>query len=120
MKNVYLAQFSTVSLDTYYFFPYSVGLIRSYAQSIPLISKNYDLKPLLWKKLAIDDLVNSLDNPAVFGFSSYVWNANYNLQLAKAVKTSSIHYEVPISYSGRTFEDGKKIKARHSLSVIYI
>jgi len=87
MKNVYLAQFSTVSLDTYYFFPYSVGLIRSYAQSIPLISKNYDLKPLLWKKLPIDDLVNSLDNPAVFGFSSYVWNANYNLQLAKAVKT---------------------------------
>lgn len=86
MKNVYLAQFSTVSLDTYYFFPYSVGLIRSYAESIPLIAKNYDLKPLLWKKLAIDDLVNSLDNPAVFGFSSYVWNANYNLQLAKAVK----------------------------------
>src|SRR5210317_1487965 len=86
MKNVYLAQFSTVSLDTYYFFPYSVGLIQSYAHSIPIIAKNYDLKPLLWKKLPIDELVNSLDNPAVFGFSSYVWNANYNLQLAKAVK----------------------------------
>ena len=86
MKNVYLAQFSTVSLDTYYFFPYSVGLIQSYAKSIPIIAKNYNLKPLLWKKLPIDELVNSLDNPAVFGFSSYVWNANYNLQLAKAVK----------------------------------
>lgn len=86
MKNVYLAQFSTVSLDTYYFFPYSVGLIKSYAESIPIITKNYDIKPLLWKKLPIDELVNSLDNPAVFGFSSYVWNANYNLQLAKAVK----------------------------------
>ena len=86
MKNVYLAQFSTVSLDTYYFFPYSVGLIQSYAQSLPLIAKNYNFKPLLWKKLPIDELVNSLDNPAVFGFSSYVWNANYNLQLAKAVK----------------------------------
>ena len=86
MKNVYLAQFSTVSLDTYYFFPYSVGLIQSYAHSVPIIAKNYDLKPLLWKKLPIDELVNSLDNPAVFGFSSYVWNANYNLQLAKAVK----------------------------------
>ena len=87
MKNVYLAQFSTVSLDTYYFFPYSVGLIQSYAKSIPIIAKNYNLKPLLWKKLPIDQLVNSLDNPAVFGFSSYVWNANYNLQLAKAVKS---------------------------------
>jgi radical SAM superfamily enzyme YgiQ (UPF0313 family) len=41
----------------------------------------------LWKKLPIDQLVNSIDNPAVFGFSSYVWNANYNLQLAKAVKS---------------------------------
>lgn len=39
--------------------------------------------------------------------------------LAKAVKNSSVHYEVPISYSGRSFEDGKKIKARHSLKVIY-
>lgn len=88
MRNVYLAQFSTVSLDTYYFFPYSVGLILSYAQSRPLIAKNYNFKPLLWKKLPIDELVNSLDNPAVFGFSSYVWNANYNLQLAKAVKAN--------------------------------
>jgi len=87
MKNVYLAQFSTVSLDTYYFFPYSVGLIKSYAQSIPLIAKNYEFKPLLWKKMEIADLVASLDTPAIFGFSSYVWNANYNLQLAKAIKT---------------------------------
>ena len=39
--------------------------------------------------------------------------------LAKAVKNSTIHYEVPISYSGRSFEDGKKIKARHSLKVVY-
>ena len=37
--------------------------------------------------------------------------------LGTAVKSSSIYYEVPISYSGRTFEDGKKIKARHTISV---
>ena len=40
--------------------------------------------------------------------------------LATAVKSSKIFYEVPISYSGRTFEEGKKIKARHTLSVIYM
>tara|TARA_B100000035_G_scaffold288028_1_gene273391 strand:+ start:3995 stop:4684 length:690 start_codon:yes stop_codon:yes gene_type:complete len=38
--------------------------------------------------------------------------------LATAVKSSKVFYEVPISYSGRTFEEGKKIKARHTLSVI--
>ena len=38
--------------------------------------------------------------------------------LGTAVRSSSVHFEVPISYSGRTFEDGKKIKARHTLGVI--
>ena len=40
--------------------------------------------------------------------------------LATAVKSSSIYYEVPISYSGRSFEDGKKIKARHTLRVVWM
>lgn len=40
--------------------------------------------------------------------------------LATTVKASRIFYEVPISYSGRTFEEGKKIKARHIFSVIYM
>ena len=40
--------------------------------------------------------------------------------LATSVNKSKIFYEVPISYSGRTFEEGKKIKARHTFSVIYM
>ncbi len=40
--------------------------------------------------------------------------------LATAVKSSKVFYEVPISYSGRTFEEGKKIKARHTFAVIYM
>ena len=40
--------------------------------------------------------------------------------LGTAINKSKIFYEVPISYSGRTFEEGKKIKARHTFSVIYM
>tara|TARA_B100001057_G_scaffold468816_1_gene528422 strand:- start:625 stop:1314 length:690 start_codon:yes stop_codon:yes gene_type:complete len=40
--------------------------------------------------------------------------------LSVAIQNSTIHYEVPISYSGRTFEEGKKIKGRHVLKVIYM
>ena len=40
--------------------------------------------------------------------------------LATAVKESNIHYEVPISYSGRSFSEGKKIKARHTFGVIFM
>ncbi|OUU48125.1 MAG: glycosyltransferase [Flavobacteriaceae bacterium TMED68] len=40
--------------------------------------------------------------------------------LSVAIQNSTIHYEVPISYSGRTFREGKKIKGRHVLKVIYM
>lgn len=39
--------------------------------------------------------------------------------LAKCVRNSKSHYEVPISYHGRTYEDGKKIKAYHIIPVIW-
>ncbi len=40
--------------------------------------------------------------------------------LSLAIKNSIVHYEVPISYSGRTFEEGKKIRGRHVFKVIYM
>jgi radical SAM superfamily enzyme YgiQ (UPF0313 family) len=86
MKNVYLTQFSTVTLGTYYFFPYSAGLLWAYAQLNDTIKETYTLKRFFYRKDAINTIVESLDNPAVFGLSAYVWNINYNLALAKAVK----------------------------------
>lgn len=38
--------------------------------------------------------------------------------LGTVVKKGVVFYEVPISYSGRTFNEGKKIRARHALLVI--
>jgi len=86
MKNVYLAQFSTVTVGKYYFIPYSTGLLWAYAQTHSNITDKYVLKKMFWRKEDITQIVNSLDAPAVFALSSYVWNINYNLELAKAVK----------------------------------
>jgi glycosyltransferase involved in cell wall biosynthesis len=38
--------------------------------------------------------------------------------LAKCVKNSESHYEVPISYHGRTYDQGKKIRAYHIFAVL--
>ena len=38
--------------------------------------------------------------------------------LCKVVKKGKKFYEVPISYNGRTYEEGKKIKFYHIFSVI--
>jgi glycosyltransferase involved in cell wall biosynthesis len=38
--------------------------------------------------------------------------------LTLAVKRSRVYYEVPICYFGRTYEEGKKIRAHHIIAVI--
>ena len=38
--------------------------------------------------------------------------------LTLAVKRSKVYYEVPICYYGRTYEEGKKIRAHHIVAVI--
>lgn len=38
--------------------------------------------------------------------------------LSLAVKRSRVYYEVPISYYGRTYDEGKKIRAHHMLAVV--
>ncbi|WP_096700118.1 glycosyltransferase family 2 protein [Magnetospirillum sp. 15-1] len=37
--------------------------------------------------------------------------------LSKAVAASTVYYEVPVSYHGRTYAEGKKIKAHHIFAV---
>jgi len=39
--------------------------------------------------------------------------------LSKAVANGKSLYEVPICYQGRTYEEGKKIRAHHAISVIW-
>lgn len=38
--------------------------------------------------------------------------------LCRAVRRAKIIYEVPVSYHGRSYEEGKKIRARHAIPVI--
>lgn len=39
--------------------------------------------------------------------------------LTKAVKKGRVFYEVPISYHGRSYDEGKKIRAHHVISVLW-
>ena len=57
MKNVYLTQFSTVTFGTYYFFPYSTGLLWSYAQLNETIKSTYNLKRFFYRKDHINIIV---------------------------------------------------------------
>ena len=89
MKNVYLFQ----PQYTYFFndklnnwIPYSVGSLWNYAQQFEDITQTYKLNDLIFKREIIDELLDRLEEPAICGFSCYVWNINYCLAVAEKVK----------------------------------
>ena len=87
MKNVYLSQMSLeLPGSKYYYFPYSVGVVWCYASNDPVVHENYQLKELYFLKDDLDTIVDNMEDPAVLGLSSYIWNTNYNEEFAKKVK----------------------------------
>lgn len=86
-KNVYLSHFSIViNPGENQFLPYSSATLWSYAQTQSDIIEQYQLGGMFFEKQEYKLIVDSLDNPSVFGMSCYVWNANYNDGLAQAIK----------------------------------
>ena len=49
---------------------------------------------------------------------TYGWEQHAEI-LSIATQRGKVFYEVPISYHGRTYEDGKKIRAHHAIAVIW-
>ena len=85
MKNVYFVQPNN-SLSGSLFLPYAVGAIAAYCFDLEEIRQQYELKSLLFTKEPIETAINKFDNPYIAGFSCYMWNVEYNLALAEAVK----------------------------------
>lgn len=66
--------------------PYSAACLWAYAQSFDDISEYWQLDRLHYQRLPINDVLDSLIDPALCAFSCYVWNEKYNLALAQAIK----------------------------------
>lgn len=67
-------------------FPYAIGAIASYAWLDEEISENYVLEKIFFLRENIQTVVSSLKSPFLVGFSNYIWNFEYNKQLARSIK----------------------------------
>jgi putative methyltransferase len=83
MNNVYFCQFSE-PCNGYIYLPYSIGFIISHLKTVKDLSEN-NFK-ILFLKEEVDFLINSLNSPKYMFFSTYGWNYNYSLMIAKTVK----------------------------------
>lgn len=89
MRHVYLfqPQYALQHQDKInYWLPYSAGCIWSHAQSIDRIKENFQLQDLIFKRVKMSTLLSNMKEPAVCGFSCYVWNEKYCLEAAKQIK----------------------------------
>jgi radical SAM superfamily enzyme YgiQ (UPF0313 family) len=89
MHNIYLFQ-PQFSVEFHgqknYWIPYSVGCLWSYLQQYKDITDNWNLKELGHKREDQQLIIDRMENPKLCGFSCYVWNERYSLDLAKKVK----------------------------------
>lgn len=88
MKNVYLIQAEITSgyLNNEHYLPFSVGCIWAYANQFEEVYNNYKLKDVIWRRDRQRDVMEKIVDPDIIGFSTYVWNHNWNLTLAKKIK----------------------------------
>ncbi len=87
MKNIYFVQPNN-NLANSIFLPYSTGTIAAYSFSHDNIKKSYNLKSFIFEKEDINKVMTTVNMPYLIGFSNYMWNIEYNIALAKAIKNT--------------------------------
>jgi len=89
MKNVYLFQPQYAveyRKEITYWLPYSVGCLWSYVSQFDHIKENFQLKDLIFRRDPPDQVIERMEEPALVGFSCYIWNEKYCLTMAKKIK----------------------------------
>lgn len=84
-KNVYFLQPNNLLSGSIYL-PYSIGTIAAYCFQFEHIKNYYNLCDFIFIKEPKNEVIEKIDAPYILGFSNYMWNIDYNLELAKAVK----------------------------------
>ena len=83
--NLYCFQFSYLYGNEIYL-PYSIGILWAYAQTIPKIKNNIENKGFVILRENPNDIVERLEDPQIAAFSTYIWNWEISVSVARIVK----------------------------------
>ncbi len=84
-KNVYMVQANYLHGNSTYF-PFAVGTLIAAAKADSKITENYNFGEIFFLRENTDSVLERMKNPAVVGFSNYLWNYEYNKLLAKKLR----------------------------------
>ena len=100
MKKLYLVEISDVYANQIRL-PYSTGVVWSYCTKDKNIIDNYKLVDWFYHRQNVDDIINSIKNPDVIGFSCWVWNWQITNHIAKKNKR-----KIPKMFNSFWWRDG--------------
>lgn len=80
-----LVQLNTSFSDQYYF-PLSAGMLQAYAEKHLAYAKDYEFTVPIYKFMRINEASELLSDCDIVGVSSYVWNEQNSLAIAKDYK----------------------------------
>lgn len=83
--NVYICNLPDVTNGVLYI-PYVYGALRAHAEQDERLRGAYRFGAPLWRMDALEQMLEHFQEPAVVGFSTYVWNERNSHRLAAAVK----------------------------------
>jgi tRNA A37 methylthiotransferase MiaB len=72
-----------------HYLPYSVGILWAYIQKFEHLKEAYELDHIIWRRDPLAETVEKLASNDVVAFSTYVWNKNYNYELARRIKEAN-------------------------------
>ena len=89
MKNIYMIQACDLhgtDNEKSAYLPYATGMLIAFAFKNDFIRSHYAIKRFVYYKEDIDAVIARMEEPAIVGFSSYVWNYEYNKVFAAKLK----------------------------------
>ncbi len=66
--------------------PYTAGQLSAYAFADNDVAENYRLENIFFLREPVDDILRKIENPSVAAFSTYMWNFNFNKEVARRIK----------------------------------
>ena len=66
--------------------PYTAGQLCAYAFADKDVADNFTLENIFFLRDSVDKVLEKIQSPSVVAFSTYIWNCNFNKEVAKRIK----------------------------------
>lgn len=66
--------------------PYTAGQLAAYAFEDKDVAENFVLEEIFFIRDSVEKIMSGIHDPAVAAFSTYLWNSNFNKEIARRIK----------------------------------